>query len=306
MQEINVMTFSVMAAKKQQMGLDGKAGLPGEPGWQVRREITTKFLLAQQYDFFGLQHCYVDQYDCDLDAARYFREQLEIYGVPYGIVNRSQSEDPNKGDSTPLYYRKDEWEIDPDEYGFQWFDAPYPPPSAGGGGGRLFVYGLFHSKVPWGGRGRVSVYVYNTRLRNQHSDLLDEYRVKCVDQLFRHIAARDVNAPVVVLADTNCKKVDCLTDRFLFGQSVDVNGRVYVPAVTMQDAYVHVNPGSHGQVSTQHGYKTAGSIKGRERNDRVLVSRGVSVARSRIVTVNEYGMYPSYHYPVDAKLVLLQ
>ncbi|MEA5446504.1 hypothetical protein VCB98_11815 [Gammaproteobacteria bacterium AB-CW1] len=290
---VSVCTFSAMATKRQQDGDMVLCGSPGDPGWKKRREITARFLAAKAYDFFGLQHCYLDP-GKPTDAAGWFERRLREKGVDYGVINRAHGKRPDRGDSTPLFYRKDRWRLDESDSGSVAYRCPAPDRSEPGGGGTLFIYGLFHEVEPGG----ESVYVYNFRLRDQHTKRNDEYRAECLRELFAHIADRQhPEAPVILLGDTNCKKPGSKADKLLLGRSPfsdDVDG------VRPKDAYLAVHPNAHGKVTTQHNFKQAGSIEGSERNDRVLFFGELEVMNSEILTVNENGQYPSYHYPVEA------
>jgi|GEM_PF-2954666 len=289
-------TFSAMASRRQQDGEMRMCGKPGDPGWAHRREITARLIADRSYDFVGLQHCHMDT-DPKLDAAGWFQARLLEKGLNYGVINRAHGKNPDRGDSTPLYYRRSRWELVDNDYGAVHYRTHQPPASEPGGGGRLFIYGRFREK----GNGNRSVYVYNIRLRDQHTALNDRYRAACIRELLNHIASReDSQAPVIVLGDTNCKRVGTEADRLLMGQTSE-GEEESLP--TLNDAYVAVHPGSHGTVKTQHNFTDPGSIAGSERNDRILFAGALSVHSAEILTFNENGGFPSYHYPVEARFV---
>ena len=292
---IRVCTFSAMATRRQQDGGMRMCGRPGDPGWRQRREITANLIADNRYDFVGLQHCHTDN-DQSLDAAGWFQDRLREKGLDYGVINRAHGERPDRGDSTPLYYRMDRWLLDPADSGAVYYKTPAPPASEPGGGGRLFVFGRFVDKE---GGGR-SVYVYNIRLRDQHTRRNDRYRAACIRELLDHIASRkESRAPVIVLGDTNCKRVGTEADKLLLGELTtrEANGALH----TLADAYLSVHPGSHGKVTTQHNFVEPGKITGSERNDRILYAGMLTVRSAEILTVNDAGNFPSYHYPVAAE-----
>lgn len=299
---INVLTFSVMGSKRQQQDKMHLSGKPGEPGWLKRREITANLLLKNKYDFFGLQHIHLD-IDEKYNAVKYFHDKLAEQGLQYDVLNCTAGDNPQKGDSTPLFYRTDRWELDQKDHGVKLFSTKLPAKPEGSGGGRLFIYGLFHEKSSGGVKTGRGVYLYHTRLINKHNDILDVYRLFCLQELYTHISKRDnKTAPVIFLGDTNCKKYNCLADKYLMGHTFELGNLKIVPPVKMKDAFVEKYPDLHGRVSTQHNYNKPGSITGNERNARILFSSGLKVEKCEILTTNENGFYPSYHYPVEAEL----
>lgn len=297
---IKVLTLSAMATKHKQLDRDANAGKPGEPGWARRREITTNILADGAYDFIGLQHCYASRSE-RFDAVGYFQRSLAERALSYGVINRVTGKDPEEGDSTPLYYRQDRWAVDESESGHVWFKTPAPSADAPGGGGLLFVFGLFRELNVDGSSSGREIYVYNVRLRNKHTDELDVYRARCFTEMTDHIAARSKpHVPVVLMGDTNDKLPGSRADRIMSAQVVDVEGVCLQSSVLLTDALIHCFPDVRGKVRTQHDFKRPGRIKGTARNSRIFCSEGLAVQSARIVTDNENGMFPSYHYPVTA------
>lgn len=299
---VKVLSLSAMATKRKQQDLDGKAGKPGEPGWMRRREIVVNILADGAYDFFGLQHCYASP-SHRFDAVGYFGKALADRGLEYGVINRVVGDDPREGDSTPLYFRRDRWELDDEEHGDVWFKTPAPSKEALGGGGLLFVFGLFHERGLDGSRTGRALYVYNVRLRNKLTDELDIYRARCFLEIAGSIAARKKqDVPVVLMGDTNDKLVDSITDRLMRGQPVELDGAMLKLPVELQDTLLVLHPEMHGKVRTQHDFKRPGKLKGSDRNSRIFCTTGLDVIQAQILTTNENGMFPSYHYPVVATI----
>lgn len=297
--DIRVMTFSAMATKRQQQDLMKLAGKPGEPGWKVRRFITVDMIEQGQYDFFGLQHCHTDTKP-EYNAVGFFQSTLLERGIDYGVLNHSGKSNPQIGDSTPLFYRRDRWRPVEGDQGMTWFDVPVPEDQPGGGG-LFYIYCLFNELNEAGEQTGRQIFVCNVRLRDKHTDVLDLYRLRCLAILFKEVERRrSQGLPVIVLADTNCKVVDSLSDRFMRGQAVSEAGETFPAYPEIFDALLSLHPEMHGTVRTQHNFKKPGNISGSERNDRIFFSGPLAVQTAEIVTFNKDGNFPSYHYPIAA------
>lgn len=301
---VRTLSFSVMASKSQQQDRMGLAGLPGEPGWKVRRHITMDLLVEGRYDFVGLQHCHTDR-DEEYDAVGFFQTRLAERGLDYGVINRGGKRNSQNGDSTPLFYRRDRWQPDPDDHGFTWFDVPEPADQPGSGG-LLFVHGVFHERNDDGDPTGRRIFVCNTRLRDKHTDVLDVYRLHCLSVLFAAVQKRlDAGLPVIVLGDTNCKAVDSLSDRYMRGQDVMVgHGERCHAHPAIRDALLTLHPELHGNIRTQHNFAHPGRIRGHERNTRIFYGGGMAARSAGLLTFNRDGNYPSYHYPLEAEFDL--
>jgi hypothetical protein len=216
-------------------------------------------------------------------------------------VVRSTPESPQQGDTLAILYDRDIWEMDTDRSGEVWHQTPPPPEGQPGGHGHLYNFAVFNRLTPDDGIRPRRIHVYNTRMRDKHSKLVDLYRAFCFGEVLEHMQKNaEPDTPVVLLCDTNCKVVNSIADRLIRGLHAKYKGLELRPQLMLKDSYLMLHPDAHGAVRTQHNFVSPGAIEGKERNNRVLFHGGLETTSAAISTYSENGQWPSYHYPVEA------
>lgn len=268
----------------------GEIGKPNE--WKNRRDHVAEIIRDGNYDFVGVQEAILSDRE-NLHQVNDLKERLPNYG----IWTRSRMATPDAGESTPILYRKDRWEMDSKEYGVFWLsDTPEVPQSITWENAcpRTVVWGKFYERQPDGARtGRV-VYFYNT-----HFDHVSEKaRQLSSVQIAEVIAGRaDKNSLVILTGDFNCAE-NSSGIRYLLGEEVEIQGVAKKSPYPLVDSFRVVNP-TEKNVQTYHGYRTDAFP---HKIDYVFVSPEMEVLAAKILREKKEGMLPSDHFPIDAEI----
>ena len=297
-----MVTFSVMATRGHQSGRRGIAAHPDAAPWERRREVCLRYLQQGGFDVIGLKHCHLAP-GSPRCAVSFLLAGLNREGDRYGCLNavvRQAPDDPPQGDSLAILYDRRIWELDAARSGEVWHRTAAPEGQPGGHG-TLFNFAALRRIVRQDGLRPSRLHVYNIRMRDKHSRALDLYRALCFGEILAHMQAQDApDTPAVLLCDTNCKVVDSIADRLIRGLPAWVAGLELRPQMALQDSYLALHPDAHGRVRTQHNFVDPGSIAGTERNNRILFCGDLEVTSAAISPYSEDGVWPSYHYPVEA------
>lgn len=247
----------------------------GDDGWEHRKDLVVKTIRAMDVDLLGVQEAWPEQ-------TQYLQEHLP----EYKHLVRSREIDPVEGESTPIFYRHERWQADPEEQGHFWLsDTPEVPASITWKNAcpRIVTWVRLIDRAT--GRG---LYFYNT-----HLDHVSELaRVKGSQLLAQRIAARKHAEPVLVTGDFNCgEKSEGI--QFLQG----LQGQTPVALV---DTFRRAQPDAE-VVGTFNGFRGA---TGGAKIDYVFATAPVEVRASEIRHDSRDGRYPSDHFPVLAEVVL--
>jgi endonuclease/exonuclease/phosphatase family metal-dependent hydrolase len=124
-QEISVVTYNIRFNNSGD----------GENAWPNRKEKVINVLLAQDYDFIGIQEALIDQVQ-DLDNAL----------TNYKRIGGGRDDGKNKGEFTAIYYNKNRWALNYDY--INWLSENFKTPGSIGWDAalpRIFVGGSFES-----------------------------------------------------------------------------------------------------------------------------------------------------------------
>ncbi len=97
----------------------------GANAWPLRKEFLLDVVKKGRYDFIGGQEVLFHP-DDKFNQVKYLSENMPEYGV----LARCREKNPNQGESTPVFYRKDRWRPDKTFQGTFWLsDTPEEPGS---------------------------------------------------------------------------------------------------------------------------------------------------------------------------------
>ncbi|MDO4584564.1 MAG: endonuclease/exonuclease/phosphatase family protein [Planctomycetia bacterium] len=265
----------------------GEIGKPNE--WKNRRDHVAEIIRDGNYDFVGVQEAILTDRE-NLHQVNDLKERLPNYG----IWTRSRMSTPDEGESTPILYRKDRWEMDAEEFGVFWLsDTPDVPQSITWENAcpRTVVWGKFHERKNGQRTGRV-VYFYNT-----HFDHISEKaRQLSAVQIADFIAKRkEKNSLVILTGDFNCAE-NSPAIRYLRGEEVEIQGSLKKSPSPLVDSFRVVHP-TEANVQTYHGYRADALT---HKIDYVFVSPDAEVLTAKILRDKKNGMFPSDHFPIDA------
>lgn len=291
--QIKICAYSVMAMKKMQIGEHGDCGKPGDPGWPRRRELIAEYLASGDFDFMGLMHCQLDN-DPKYNAVGWFKQRLQTLGIPVDYIAEPYGPDaPESGDSFPLFYNTERWQLGQFSWGSVAFETPVPAEdNISKQKGRHFIWGHFYSPII-----EKSVFVYHLHLAHKKGEVADEYRLKLLREVFEHIQRRPSHDPVILSGDFNTlDEQGSQAHQFLREQHATTYG--YLPLV---DVCLAIDPTLEGRSRTQHRFKKPHDVRNNAfRNTRVLVSSSsLAVETAQIVPVMGAEV-PSYAFPVEA------
>lgn len=268
----------------------------GENAWAKRRDAMMEVVKARNYDFIGGQEVIVNPND-EVNQYKFMSEKLPEYGVLY----RSREKTEERGEGTPVFYRKDRWTMDGEDHGIYWLsDTPDVPGSITWKGQstcpRVVTGGLFHEINKNGERTGFSVYFYST-----HFDHVGEIaRQKAANMILHKIAERKNPAiPVILVGDFNAGEKSP-TIRFLKGETVTLDGEEKKPPMALLDSFRVVHPDALDVASFQ-GFREHNPKNGKI--DYVFTTSNLKAVDAEIVhTKTPTGRFPSDHYPVRAVL----
>ncbi len=277
--ELKILTFNIRMSF-------GESGTPS--AWKNRKALVTEIMRRGDYDFIGVQEAIITAKP-DLNQVEDLKELLPNYN----LLTRSRMRSETEGESTPILWRKDRWEIDEKEHGVFWLsDTPTVPESITWENAcpRTVVWGKFH-ELKEGKRTGRCVYFINT-----HFDHVSEKarQLSCV-QIADFIAARaDQNAPVFLTGDFNTGEKS-RGMAYLLGKKTEIQAEEAQGPIAMTDTFRTANPDAE-DVQTFHGY---GKVKFNDKIDYILMLGGLRVKSAQILR-DKGEIYPSDHYPVDA------
>jgi len=260
----------------------------GEDAWEHRKDFAIDVMRDGDYDFIGLQEVLLrpDPETCQWESI--------IKNMPeYGGIYRSREINEKRGESTPVLYKKDRWELDPNENGTFWLSAT--PDEVGSNTWnaacrRVASWGRFTDK-----KTGKSLYVINTHYDHISDEARQKSSLLIVDFLTKRNHAEE---PAILIGDFNCSEKS-IPIRFLSGKTVTIDEKEQIPAIKLVDTYRLFKP-EGPEEGTFHGFKGVSSSK--TKIDYIFATPGVKVFNSEIIRVNRNGHFPSDHFPVDAEL----
>jgi endonuclease/exonuclease/phosphatase family metal-dependent hydrolase len=261
---VKVMTFNIKA--KNLMDIFDR--------WNSRKQGVFEVIKDHAPDIFGLQEPLHNQL-----------EQIQQAFPQYACYSAGGSDGKNRGESCPIFYRKDRFKLL--DSGTFWFsDQPDKPGTQGWGE----PVPRFCSWVVLAEKGRnTSFYVYNTHLAwaSQRS------RNKSVRLLQKEITARNSSLPFIIMGDFNMKLTNPAV-KFLLNSSPENQSPV-------TDAWLSVHP-DNPDISTCN----FGTLATGPQVDHIQLGLGLKAIEVNIDNRKFNGHYPSDHFPVIATIMLPQ
>ncbi|MCH2144537.1 MAG: endonuclease/exonuclease/phosphatase family protein [Phycisphaerales bacterium] len=263
--EVSVMTFNIRYGTASD----------GEHAWPHRKETVARFIGESALDFVGIQESLASQ-------TTFLRKEV---GGTYDMIVRTRERVDGRGEATPLLYRKDRWELDPERHGTFWLSlTPEEPGSKSWDSSlpRIATWGRFTERTT----GR-PIWVLNTHFDHRSAPARHEAGRLIARRLGELVPAGE---PVVVLGDLNARPDTPPLQALQAGAGER--------PILLIDAWKSTNPdGRHP--CTFNGWGEG--MEGR-RIDHVLVSPGVEILACDIERERIDGRPISDHWPVRANL----
>ena len=286
---------------------------PGEIGkvnaWQNRRDLVVDIIRAGDYDFVGIQEAMLLPQP-ELNQVGDLKRLLP----EYTLYTRPRGKSAEEGESTPIMYLKDRWEMDEEEHGVFWLSDNENEPGSNtwqGACPRTVDWGKFHELKDGKRTGR-AVYFINTHFDHVNKEACRKSAVRIAEMIKNR---KDQSAPVFLTGDLN-QEENSPSIRYLLGDEMELKeGDKRQPPIALTDSYRCVHP-DEKYVQTFHGFrgnktedfKTAAPKKASEvdrksfKIDFILNTPDVKPVESEIIRseATPEGVYPSDHYPVKA------
>jgi endonuclease/exonuclease/phosphatase family metal-dependent hydrolase len=253
------------------------SGDRGERDWKARRDLVAETIGKMKLDVLGLQEAMDKQ-------KAYLEKTLPIYGV----VGVGRDDGKTRGEYSPIFYRKDRFEVDDKEQGTFWLsDSPEEPGSMSWGNSipRICTWVRLTEKV-----GGASFYVFNTHWDHQSQPSRERSAVLMAERI---AGRKHGEEPVVVLGDFNATETNPAMVKLLTKQAVETN--------SLREAFLLLHADQENR-RTGHGF--GGGMTGKAMIDHVLITRSWSVREAWIEYHRCGTMWPSDHFPVAAVLSL--
>mgnify|MGYP003309940058 CR=1 FL=1 len=262
----------------------------GENAWRYRRELVAEVIWKGNFDFIGTQEVNIGK----IGGITMLDDMMDrLPGYEYYGKSREKTE---AGESTPILWRKDRWEMDEKEHGVFWLSKTPEVSSQDWKAAcpRTVVWGKFH-ELDRGKRTGRKIYFINT-----HFDHVSELaRIKSAEMIAKFIAGlKDKDVPVILTGDFNQYRYSkSLT--YLIGSPALIDEHVQISPAPLRDVYSDSHPGEP-DCRTYHAFH-----KRQTRNNRIdfIFLRGpMRIVSSQIIRHDENDPCPSDHYPVSAVL----
>ncbi|MBX2992074.1 MAG: endonuclease/exonuclease/phosphatase family protein [Bacteroidetes bacterium] len=253
----------------------------GEDHWEKRKEMVFDLLRRHSPDIVGVQ-----------EALRFQLDEIRAALPEYAVVGVGRDDGKTAGEYSAILFRTDRL-ASLEEETFWFSDTPEIPGSMTWG--NLFPRLCTWTKLVEKNTGS-TFYIYNLHLDH----VSQPSRERSVVALAGKIRSRKNPDPVIVTGDFNAgEQNDAI--RFLKGDgstslSVPENERI-----RLLDTYRMIHP-DETIVGTFHAFK--GNIDG-DKIDFVFVEPETHVLDAAILHDNINGRYPSDHFPVMAKILLM-
>lgn len=276
---VRVLTFNILASQPS-WEKDAK-----QQPWAQRKPIVLDVMLNHPdgngpYDFIGTQETSVHT-EPDLHQVKQLAGEMRGYGSLYAPCKGRENV---FGLTNMIFWKKDRWEIDPQDSGTFWLSSTPDKPGSNDwsennrGGERCVTYGLFHEIGPGGKTGK-KTYFYNTHL-NVH---VPSARVRSALLIMDKMKNRkSPDTPVLLVGDFNSRRT---TEPVVYfqGGSVEFEGKTHTPPFGLKEAFDIVHPG-----------KPAPGI------DFIFFNDLLKPVEAKVIRTNKDGVYPSDHRPIEA------
>lgn len=239
--------------------------------WNHRKGFVADTIAGNGADIVGLQEAQNSQLE-------YLASTLDEYAV----YAAGRSNGRAGGESCPVLYRKDRFELV--DAGTFWFsDRPSVPGSKGWGNLPPRICSWVHLID---GRTGSGLYVYNLHLDN----LSQKSREKSVQLLTEKIGTRRTNDPFIVMGDFN---METRNPAMRWLNKIGIGK----PRLASSDVWQSIH--ADQTIGTRHGFN--GSLSG-PHIDHIRLSSNLQPLDARIDTHSRNGRYPSDHFPVVANI----
>jgi endonuclease/exonuclease/phosphatase family metal-dependent hydrolase len=264
-QELDVMSFNIRYGRAND----------GDDSWQYRNGLVMGVIKDHQPDIVGLQEALQFQLDEILATFPEF-ESIGIGRDPGG-----------EGEYAAILYLKERFE-EMDSGTFWMSETPEVPSTHWGNTHlRICTWARLLDK-----QSDQHFYVYNTHFDHR----IQLSRENSAVLLAKRISGRAHDDPVIVMGDFNAGE-DNPAITYLKGMDSSIGES----PVGLVDTYRELYP-DEKVVGTFNGFK---GVNDGKKIDYVFVFPGTTVEEAKIVRDSVDGRYPSDHYPVSAKVVLL-
>jgi endonuclease/exonuclease/phosphatase family metal-dependent hydrolase len=291
---IRVLTFNILCAGWEQepkKDRDWKKRLP------IVVEVMKNFPDGNgPYDFIGTQETSINPEKPEYHQVKQLANAMTGYGSLFAPCQGSLE---RFSLSNMVFYRKDRWEIDPNDSGTFWLSSTPEVASndwaeKNRGGERNVTYGLFH-ELDANGRTGKKVYFFNTHLNVS----VETARLRSAVLIMDKIKNRKTKeAPVIVTGDFNVIQNSPIIN-FMQGKPLKFDSKTFMPSLPLIETFKAVHPDSK-EFGTTHGY--SGKIDWDKKIDFIFASPPLKPIAAKIILTQKNGLYPSDHLPVDAVL----
>ncbi|MBP3693811.1 MAG: endonuclease/exonuclease/phosphatase family protein [Thermoguttaceae bacterium] len=278
--ELRILSFNIRLSY-------GEVGKPHE--WKHRKAQVVDIMRKGGYDLIGVQEAIMTSRP-NLNQVEDLKKDLP----EYGMLVRSRTKSPTEGESTPIMWRKDRWEIDAKEQGVFWLsDTPDVPESITWGNAcpRTVIWGKFHELKDGKRTGR-AVYFINT-----HFDHVSEKARQLASVMIADFAAKraDQSAPVFLTGDFNTGE-NSASISYLTGKKTNIQGEEKVSPLPMVDTFRVANPDEFPACT----YNFFGKASPNGAKIDYIMMYGDLKVKSAKINREKKDIYPSDHYPIDA------
>ncbi len=242
----------------------------GENEWSARRDMLFEVIRSGRPDLLGLQEALDFQIDEILAAVS-----------GYAVVGVGRDDGAEKGEYSAILFRTERFHVA--EAGTFWFSDTPTVPGSKSWGNQITRISSWARFVDRDGRG---FYHYNLHLDHQSQPSRERSTVL----LRGRIDTRAVPDPVIVTGDFNVGEANPALATLTGGGAPFVDTfRVLHPEVKDAGTFSNFKFGFHGT----------------DKIDYVLVQPGTEVMSAEIVRFSQNNRYPSDHFPVTARVRLV-
>ena len=268
--DINIMSFNIRYDTPSD----------GHNAWHFRKDIVTNVIKVNGCDFVGVQ-----------EALFHQTTDLQHLLPTYSWYGRGREEGSEQGESVPIFYLNDKWEIE--EASTFWLsDLPHWAGSKTYGNTipRICTWARFRAKV-----GGLQVLVYNCHLDHINK----QAQKKGAEQIKSHIAKNKGDVKVVILmGDLNVTPEDEVI-KIMSENETPLKDTFPIKDKEKEkekdDSKDKIGCGTFHQWTGN-----AGGVK----IDYIFISEELKIKEFKVARDNFKNKYPSDHFPIVAKITL--
>lgn len=237
--------------------------------WPNRKEMVKGLIRFHDFDIFGTQEGFKHQLDGILELGN------------YSYIGVGRDDGKEAGEHSAIFYKKDKYQVL--ESGDFWYSETPNVPGKGWDAkccNRICTWGKFKEVVS----GKI-FYFFNSHYDHQGKVARKESSFLLLKKIKEIAGNQNI---VIATGDFNARPDD---------EPIQILAKDGL----LKDSYTLTQQPPYGTEGTTNSFNTQSSMKGRI--DYIWVTEGVTVRKYAVLNEQQYGHFPSDHFPVMTQIL---